>query len=219
MPGTQPNPILLYRLIHIDNLPILLERDALHAPNSTPQDGLSYRAIHDVNVQASRRVQPVPCGPGGCVHDYVPFYFGRLSPMLLKLKSGQVAGYNEGQQPLLYLVTRLEDVQAAGRPFVFSDGHGLAVFTEWFDQLAQLNQVDWTMVRERYWKDEPEDNDRKRRKQAEFLVWQSLPWSAIYGIATLNEAARKLVQQVLARSPHRHQPLLKVKPGWYYQEL
>ncbi len=99
MPGTQPTPVLLYRLIHIDNLPILLERDALHAPNATPQDGLRYRPIHDVSVQASRRVQPVPCGPCGTVQDYVPFYFGPHSPMLLKLKTGQVAGYNVSVRP------------------------------------------------------------------------------------------------------------------------
>ena len=30
------------------------------------------------------------------MHDYVPFYFGVLSPMLLQLKTGRVTGYNEG---------------------------------------------------------------------------------------------------------------------------
>jgi hypothetical protein len=216
MPGTVPNPVWLYRLIHIDNLPVLLTRDVLHAPNATPQDGLGYRPIHDVSVQASRRVQPVPCGPGGNVHDYVPFYFGPLSPMLLKLKSGQVMGYHEGQEPLLYLATRLDDVQAVGRPFVFSDGHGLAAFTRWFDHAMHLGQVDWSLVGQRYWADKPEDNDRKRRKQAECLVWQSLPWSAIRYIGAINATAQQRVVDVLSRFPHRHQPQLGTAPGWYY---
>ena len=32
-------------------------------------------------------------------------YFGYLAPMLLQLKTGRVAGYQEGQSPLLYLVS------------------------------------------------------------------------------------------------------------------
>jgi hypothetical protein len=37
-------------------------------------------------------------------------------------------------------------VVAGGGAFVFSDGHGLARFTEWFDDLARLDKVDWAMV-------------------------------------------------------------------------
>lgn len=48
------NPITLYRLVHVDTLETLLTRGALHAPNWTPDDGLAYRTIHDVSVQASR---------------------------------------------------------------------------------------------------------------------------------------------------------------------
>lgn len=216
MPGKQPNPVWLYRLIHLDNLPVLLARNALHAPNATPQDGLVYRPIHNVSVQASRRLQPVACGPRGTVHDYVPFYFGPLSPMLLQLKTGQVQGYNEGQEPLIYLATRLDDVQSAGSPFVFTDGHGLAAFTQWFEHPADLGRVDWDLVGERYWRDKPDDNDRKRRKQAEFLIWQSLPWPAIQFVATYNEAARQRAAKVLTQFPHRHQPLLQIMRSLYY---
>lgn len=216
MLGTPPDPVWLYRLIHLDNLPVLLARDALHAPNTTPPDGQVYRPIHDVSVQAGRRVQTVPCGPGGTVHDYVPFYFGPLSPMLLQLKTGQVAGYRDGQAPLLYLVTRLDVVQATGRPFVYTDGHSLAAFTRWFERPAELDQIDWALVGERYWADQPEDNDRKRRKQAEFLVWQFLPWSAIRGIATCSDATRQQAADLLGRFAHRHQPPLKIKRDWYY---
>ena len=94
----------IYRLIHVDNLRICLRRNGLHAPNYTPNDGLQYRTIHNVDIQKQRKVTTIPCGPCGNVHDYVPFYFGYLSPMLLQLKTGKVEGYNEGQEPLLYLV-------------------------------------------------------------------------------------------------------------------
>jgi ssDNA thymidine ADP-ribosyltransferase, DarT len=165
-----PNPTPLYRLIHVDTLPTLLTRGALHAPNNTPDDGLPYRTIHNVSVQVSRHTNQIRCGPGGTCHDYVPFYFGPLSVMLLNLKTGRVDGYSEGQAPLIYLTTTVQRVVDAGCRFVFSDGHGLARFTSWYDDLARLDQVAWDLAAARYWSDKPDDNDRQRRKQAEFLV-------------------------------------------------
>ena len=211
-----PNPTWLYRLVHVDNLSTLLTRGALHAPHTTLNDGLPYRSIHNVSVQANRHVKTIPCGPGGTIHDYVPFYFGPLSVMLLNLKTGRVAGYNEGQEPLIYLLTTAQMIQQAGVRFVFSDGHGLATFTDWYDDLARLDQVDWKIVGARYWPDTPEDNDCQRRKQAEFLVWQSLDWSLLRGIAVLNAAMKQCVEAILNQFPQRARPQVAVKSNWYY---
>ena len=48
--------------------------------------------------------------------------------------------------------------------------HGLAAYTKWFDYLSHLDQIDWSMMYQRYWSDHPDDMDRQRRKQAEYLV-------------------------------------------------
>lgn len=214
MPPPVPTPV--YRLVHVDNLHTLLTRGALYAPKHTPDDGLPYRTIHDPDVQLSRANYRIRCGPTGTAHDYVPFYFGPLSPMLLKLKTGQVAGYDEGQEPLVYLVITAQRVAAGGARFVFSDGHGLAKFTDWFDDLGRLDMVDWNMVGARYWSDKPEDNDRQRRKQAEFLVWQQLDWAFIerIGVATANMKTQ--VEAMLQVFPSRHQPPVEVCSNWYY---
>jgi hypothetical protein len=215
-PVAVPNPTRIYRIVHVDSLPTLLARGALHAPTCTPDDGLPYRTIHNTNVQASRRVKNVACGPGGTVHDYVPFYFGPLSVMLLNLKTGRVAGYSEGQSPLVYLVSTAQAVAAAGCRYVFTDGHGLASFTDWFDNLTHLDAVDWVLVGERYWADKPDDNDRQRRKQAEFLVWQSLDWGLIGGIGVLNAEMKTRVEGILGQHPQRKQVVVTVTPGLYY---
>jgi hypothetical protein len=211
-----PQPTPIYRIVHVECLATLLARGVLHAPNFTPNDGLPYRTIHDTSVQASRRVKPVPCGPGGTVHDYLPFYFGARSVMLFKLKTGQVAGYTEGQLPLIYLVSTAQAVAASGNGFVFTDGHGLANFTAWFTDLARLDAVDWPLLGAQYWNDTPQDNDRQRRKQAEFLVWQSLDWGLIRAIGVLNDAMKARVEGILQQYPHRKQVAVKVTPGLYY---
>lgn len=215
-PTVVPNPTWLYRLVHVDCLATILARGALHAPHTTPDDGLPYRPIHDVSVQASRHVKQVPCGPGGTIHDYLPFYFGPLSVMLLKLKTGGVAGYAEGQEPLVYLLTAAQRVQQAGYRFVFTEGHGLASFTRWYEDLAQLDQVDWSVVGERYWKDTPDDNDRKRRKQAEFLVQDRLDWALIGEIGVMNDKMKAKVEAILKQHADRHQPDVAVRSDWYY---
>lgn len=211
-----PQPTPIYRLLHIDNLPIVLQRGGLHAPNFTPNDGLTYRTIHNTDVQTARRTTLIPCGLRGSVHDYVPFYFGYLSVMLLNLKTGRVDGYDEGQEPLIYLKSTAQAVEQSGAGYVFSDGHGLASFTGWYDALCHLDEVDWSIANERYWRDTDEDNDRKRRKQAEFLVHRFCPWELIQEIGVLNGHMRDVAQAHLDNAPAAHRPVVNIRGEWYY---
>lgn len=200
----------------MDCLRTLLQRGGLHAANHTPNDGLPYRTIHNVEIQGQRHIRNIPCGPGGTLHDYVPFYFGYLSPMLLQLKTGQVAGYAEGQEPLVFLKSTVQAVAQAGLRFVFSDGHGIAAYTHWFDDTARLVDVDWSMVYQRYWRDEVGDMDRQRRKQAEFLIHQSCPWTLIQEIGVLNQQTKARVEEVLRGFDLALRPVVNIHVGWYY---
>jgi hypothetical protein len=212
-----PTDRLVYRILHIDNLSTLVARQALHAPRHVPDDGLPpYRAIHDIGVQASRAGYQIRCGPGGTIHDYVPFYLGPRSVMLYQLHTGRVAGYNEGQTPILYAVTSLRRVEASGRPWVFSDGHGLARLTHWYDDLASLDRIDWETVNSNQWNDTNADPDRQRRKQAELLVHEHLPWSALVGFGVLDAAVRSQVESILRANPATAGTPVKAKPAWYY---
>ncbi len=211
-----PYPTPIAKFIHIDNLCIYLQRGGLHAPNFTPQDGLKFKTIHNVDIQAKRRHLRIPCGPGGVIHDYVPFYFGPLSPMMLNLRTGRVPGYTEGQEPLIYLLSSCQLVEQAGISFVFSDGHGIAGFTQWFDSLRYLDNVDWAVVGERYWADSIDDMDRARRKQAEFLVYRSCPWNLISKIIVIDEPRKVQVEQVLAGFATDVRRVVEIRRDWYY---
>jgi len=211
-----PIPTPIFRFIHIDNLHIYLHRGGIYAPKFEPKDGLIFKTNHDVAVQDGRRIEPIPCGPKGFIHDYVPFYFGYLSPMMLKLKTGQVAGYSDGQEPLIYLVSTAQKVKEYGTPFVFSDGHGLAIYTQWFDNLANMDTVDWDMVYQRYWADNLDDFDRQRRKQAEFLIYRFCDWSLIQEIAVFDNSIKSRVRDILSEFPEEMQMAVNVRRGWYY---
>lgn len=119
-----------FRVIHINNLHIYLQRAAMHSVNHTPIDGLTWRATHNHTVQSRRATLPVAVGPRGTMLDYVPFHLGARNLFLYNLHTGQVHGYTEGQEPLITLVVSIDDVLQAGRPAVFFDGHAMDRFSQ-----------------------------------------------------------------------------------------
>ena len=99
---------------------------------------------------------------------------------------------------------------------MFSDGHGIAAVTDWYDDLDRLDQVDWGMVYQRYWRDEIGDMDRQRRKQAEFLVHEQCDWTMIQEIGVMNAKMKTKVVRILSKfDASLHRPVV-VRPAWYY---
>ena len=186
----------------------------VYAPNYHHNNGHDYRVIHNVDIQKMRRQRQIPCGPCGTMHDYVAFYFGPHSPMLLQLHTGRVGDYHEGQRPLIYTVSTVEAIARANLDFVFSDGHGIVAFTQWFDNFSFLTKIDWEMVYADYWADTVDDMDRQRRKQAEFLVYRFCPWHVVNRICVLNGDVKQMVEAILERQ-NISMPV-EIRPKWYY---
>jgi len=65
-----------------------------------------------------------------------------------------------------------------------------------------------------YWNDTAQDPDRCRRRNAEFLVYSSLPWTAVEQIVVIDATIATTVRGILIGLAH--QPLVNVRPGWYY---
>lgn len=212
-----PVPTPIYRITHGANLWLFLERDFLHAPAGIPQDGLPYHAIHAPDVQASRLRRTVPAGSGGSFLDYVPFYFGTRSPMLLRIHTGHEVPERVDQRKIIYLVTTAQRVAEAGLSFVYFDGHALSALSRAFDDLAELRRVDWRAVSARQWSRSWEDPDRQRRKQAEFLVRNGLPWDLIQEIGVLDAGVARRVEEILDDFPGRHRPIVREQRGWCYE--
>jgi ssDNA thymidine ADP-ribosyltransferase, DarT len=96
----------------------------------------------------------------------------------------------------------------------FTDGHAVIGYTEFYDCLEALNAIDWEIMQDKYWSNTPEDGDRKRRRQAEFLVHQFCPWKLITEIGVINNTIADQVQQILQN--FNNQTPVKVYPSWYY---
>jgi len=69
-------------------------------------------------------------------------------------------------------------------------------------------------MKSRYWNDTIEDNDRKRRRQAEFLVHSFFPLTLVQEIGVFDNDYRNLATEILNRMGHNIP--IKVWNGWYF---
>jgi hypothetical protein len=136
--------------------------------------------------------------------------------MLCAIHNNKIAGYQGGQQSIVYLVSELARVQQAGLSFVFTDGHAIMQLSEFYNDVADLNKVDWPLMKAKLWKDTDDDPDRKRRRQAEFLMHRCCPWSLITGVAVFDDAMKLRVEDLLDKLKPEHLPRVKVLRDWYY---
>lgn len=210
-----PGEILLYHFTDATNLPGILESGQIYC-KSRLAAGAQETDISHYDIQQVRQRKKVLCGPGGVLHDYVPFYFATRSPMMSSISKGNVENCSRNTKRLVYLVSSLNRVQEAGLGFVFTDGHATKAFTKIYDNPVNLDKVDWPLMRQKYWYDTDEDPDRSRRRQAEFLVHGSFPWEVTeYLVVKDADIKRRLDTYLVKEWPHRIKPV-KVRSSWYF---
>ena len=86
--------------------------------------------------------------------------------------------------------------------------------TQFFDNPGALFSVDWDVIENKYWANRDDDLDRKRRKQAEFLVQGFFPWSWVERIGVIDVERKTRVEELLAGASCR--PAVCVERDWYY---
>lgn len=152
----------IYHITHVENLPPIIQQGGLFCPVSLNELNLSHLNIAYQSIQARRALKKVPILPFGVLHDYVPFYFAPRSPMLYTINRGNVEGHKGGQTPIIHLVTSAEVVADEKLPFVFTDGHAIIAISNFYNDLGNLNEIDWGLMKAKYWNDTDEDGDRLR---------------------------------------------------------
>nr|WP_156645388.1 DUF4433 domain-containing protein [Lentibacillus sp. JNUCC-1] len=188
---------LLYHITHYSNLPSILKNGELLAYSKITSDNIPYSDIAHQTIQNRRSTTNIPVSPYGVLHDYVPFYFAPNSPMLYAIKNDNVEGFEGTQSDIIYFVTSTSEIAKSNYEFVFTDGHAIVALTEFYNDLTYLEEVDWSVVESKYWHDTNEYPDRKRKRQAEFLVYESVPVSRFIGIGVYNERIKSIVEEML----------------------
>jgi hypothetical protein len=204
----------IYHITHLRNLPGIIALGCLCCDSKRGAQNVNCVSIAHQHIKDRRARKRITVGPGGFVAEYVPFYFAPLSPMLYTIHRGNVAGYDGGQTKVVYLVSSVERVLADGYPYCFTDGHAemgpTLCYDDWY---ANKDKVPWNVMSSRYWNDTPAEPDRKRQRQAEFLIRDTFPWSAIETIGVYDDNVKQEVLQLVARPKA---PPVIVHRAWYY---
>lgn len=206
------SPTLIYHITHISNLGSIIKGKGLVSTNTLQVDKSPFMDIAYGEIQLRRSEKNVPLPPYGKLHDYVPFYFAPRSPMLYTINRGNVRHYQGGQQEIIYLVSSVQRVQEKDIPFVFTDGHAVIGYSEFFNEVKDLDQVDWGVMTSHMWTDTVEAPDRKRRRQAEFLAFKQFPLDCVIEVGTFN---RSYSDKVMSDLGEFNIPV-KSRRDWYY---
>ncbi|MFP4026006.1 MAG: DUF4433 domain-containing protein [Thiohalospira sp.] len=160
---------------------------------------VKYQGIGNESLIGSRKIRAIQIEPFGTFNDYVSFYFGSRSPMLYSIKNGYNGVTKRSQAEIIYLIVTFESVKNMGLKYVFFDGHGYHNFSRVYNTETGLGQIDWNAVNTKQWSDTEDDPDKKRRKQAEFLIHNEVPVEVIASIGVYNEEVKKLIESLLER--------------------
>lgn len=210
----RPAPTLVLHMTRIERIPSVIGHGLL------PDNAVLQRAIDGVeigyrHIKDRRANRAVPCGTGGTLADYVPFYFAPRSPMLFAITRGQVSIEAGRTEQIVYVVSSTQTLRAAGLTVVCSNRHAERAYAELTDQDEVLDGddfVDWPLMQERYWSDTADDPDRKDRRQAECLH-PNVPSGVISEVVAKTERARSQVEEILVTFGQTT-PVI-VRPDWY----
>ena len=85
---------------------------------------------------------------------------------------------------------------------------------EYFNDLGDLNNVDWDLLNRKDFRHDPDNPGKKERYQAEALIWKHLPVRALLGICSFNATTDNWVKSQLVE---RHLNVKTViEKGWYF---
>lgn len=185
-----------YRITHINNLTLLLQNGIVsrHHPNANN----NYIDIGNPEIIDVRSATPVKINNYGMIGDYVPFYFTPKSIMLYNIITGYWHPLVPKRSRSEILVIRCLISNLATLPqWYFTNGQGNDMASSHYNDLADLNQIDWQSIQNSDFSKSDGDYDRPRRYQAEFLVHGQVPLISIESLNVYNDQTANVVTSVL----------------------
>lgn len=184
----------VYHTTHLNNLEGILERGILSC-NEQRRLNLEHHSIAAADIQERRARMQVTAGPGGVVHDYVPLYFTKLSPMLLQV----VTAKNVDQMMLLHFAFPISLLERDDTVFTDAAANTLNP-PRFYSRTSDLNQLNWQAIDLTTWRSKIGGEDVKQKRMAEALVHTRLDPGLAGFIVIWNKWAKSQVQQAYSNA-------------------
>ena len=182
----------VYHFTYIDNLERII-KNGLLSTNLKSNKGINHKDIANGVIQHRRSEMRVTCGPGGVVHDYVPFYFTKRSPMLLNV----IKKKNVDQEGIIYLALPIESIE--DKSVVFTDfSANTSTPPNFHSDAKDLNKLNWDIIDDRVWI--PNNERLKQQKMAELLVHNKVYLKDISFIIVWDSLIKTHVEELLLKN-------------------
>jgi ssDNA thymidine ADP-ribosyltransferase, DarT len=178
----------IYHFTHIYNLPRILTHGFL-AKNEDEFPADDHLSVAEMAIQNRRATMAVTCGTRGVVHDYVPLYFGALSPMLLAVVNKK----NVDQRDIIYFefpiaILDRDDV-------VFTDASAnTEIPPNFYSDTARMDRLNWNEIDSRKWRSQTDA--LKHQRMAEVLVHRRLRISDAVRVVVWDSEIQRQVQEL-----------------------
>lgn len=178
-----------FHMTDIRNLESIIDNGLL-STNKKNELGIKHVNIANMSIQNRRVIMDVPCGQKGKVHDYVPFYFSSLNPMLL----GVLNKKNQDQPFLIFLCLKISKLETLSAVFTDASANTMEP-PHFYDDVADLDKLSWELIDSKKWS--YADEDERHKKMAEALVFEKVDFSQVDCIVIYNEWVKNQVDKIL----------------------
>lgn len=203
-----------YRITHIQNLPLILQNGIVTKNHINASD--EYIHIGNPEIIDVRSTAPVRIDGYGNIGDYVPFYFTPKSIMLYNIITGYWHPLVTKRNRYEILVIRcIIDNLAQLLWWFFTDGQGNDMASKHYNNIAQLDNIDWECIQQSSFSKSADDFDKPRRYQAEFLVHDYVPLKCIESLNVYDQNAATFVKNELHQS--NINLAVKIKPKYFFK--
>lgn len=182
----------IFHFTDMENLDSII-KNGLLCTNVKNERGIVHKNIANMTIQERRANMDVPVGPGGKVHDYVPFYFSSINPMLLKKLNEK----NVDQPQIIYLCVKIERLDR--KDAVFTDASANTnIAPNFYDDSTHLDELSWELIDSKKWN--VGSSEDKHKKMAEAMIHNRIGIDEVDAIVVYNECAKKQVEKVFVEN-------------------
>lgn len=192
-----PENIYLYRMVHWQNVEYIL-LNGLCCREHTNADP-NYINIGHGQLISDRHNHPIALPNTGNLGEYVPFYFAGHTPMLYLIMNGYKGVTMRPQKDIVFLVFKLETIENSDLEYIFTDRNAKIAIANFYDDLNDLEQLRWDIIKSKEWKNDESNLSRQDFKQAEFLIKNHVPVKYIHAIVVKNEERKLYFEELLTK--------------------
>jgi hypothetical protein len=200
--AANPRDWYAWHFTRLEYLPEIIAAGELRCDDDVPE---RVGSLANAGIKEARKLRDVAAEGyplGRSVSSHVPFYIAARSPMLKHAEYNSTTAVLDG---LVFFGVKIGDIIDAGLDWAASDGNARTAFTRFASDIDTLGTfVDFELLTQKWWKNIPEDMDRKRRRQAEILVHERVPLGVVSVVVARTDATVKQAEKELNAAGFDH---------------